>query len=1120
MKRVWTFLLVVLCSLNMVVNVHAVEIEKTYIDVSEHLIREGGRADLSTSETAELLDRVPTSTPMLFSMRSTAEELTIEEYLVQELSQFSETIDVSMYGISSFEEMGDIYWATLNEHPELFYVEGSVRIGYDAAGNIYGISPTYGTYTQEEIDAVYAAIEKPLQMLSDDMTEVEKILFLHDYLCVNVEYSEEDLESARYHSIEGVALEGMAVCEGYADSFQYFMNELDIPCNIVTNENHAWNQVQIDGEWYMLDATHDDPVHDQYGRAMHTYFLKSAALMDNRTWVESDFEICDSTRFDDAFWNNTAAQNIYQNGNWYYINESDMNLYCHEYGVDSISDPGDVVLEFGERWPVFDGGGNWVGSYSKLEKAEDKLIYSTPSDIVACDFDGTNQVSLATADTSKGYIYGMRLKNRQIIYQVAQAPDELAVEETTFDLVGMKAITGADIRLSEDAFYYTGEEQYPEITVELDGEVLEQDRDYSIDYDYPASGIGEVSVSITGIGYYKGTLDKAYEIKKIIQKIVCSKDNYEVEYGNASFNLNASVEGKVLQYTSSDEMVVTVDSDGTVAIAGIGTATITITAPGTEYYESDDKTIGIVVNRAQLPAVFTLDEKTYTYKGTAIEPVVNVEQLTAADYTITYVNNINAGNSEDENAPMVIVKGEGNYTGEIQLPFTIMPRELGEICDLPEIDELYYGQSLQSAMSVENDGSVYVDGTVTVEGSFAFVDSAQIPDAGTKEYKVLFTPTDSRNYIPKEFQVEVTTIPYGTAPNAPESNVEVEYIVAKLSDVTLPAGWGWKEDCLLLVGESVQCTAVYTGNDKGNYEVTEVNVTVTRLSCQHTSCLNTTTKASCTEDGKEIIVCNDCQMTISERILPKQGHLWDDGKITLEATAVSEGEKIYTCVNCGEKKTEVIPVNPESSEKPKNPEGSENSEDPENSDKPEDTENSGNSEKIDIPIKNTILKDEAGTAQYVVTKAGATGGTVTYKKNLKTKKSTVVIPGTIKIDGITYKVTAISKGAFKNNKMKKVTIPSGVTTIGDEAFSGCKKLTSVTIPSKVKKIGKKAFYKCSKLKSITIKTKKLKKNSIGSKAFKGIHKKATIKVPKKCFHNYKKWLNKAGVGSKATIKKQ
>ena len=80
----------------------------------------------------------------------------------------------------------------------------------------------------------------------------------------------------------------------------------------------------------------------------------------------------------------------------------------------------------------------------------------------------------------------------------------------------------------------------------------------------------------------------------------------------------------------------------------------------------------------------------------------------------------------------------------------------------------------------------------------------------------------------------------------------------------------------------------------------------------------------------------------------------------------------------------------------------------------------------------------------------------------------------------------------------------------------CTKLKKITIPTKVTSIGDEVFYGCKNLKNITIKTTKL--TSIGSKAFKGIHAKATIKVPKKKLAAYKKILRKKGVGSKAKIK--
>jgi hypothetical protein len=96
---------------------------------------------------------------------------------------------------------------------------------------------------------------------------------------------------------------------------------------------------------------------------------------------------------------------------------------------------------------------------------------------------------------------------------------------------------------------------------------------------------------------------------------------------------------------------------------------------------------------------------------------------------------------------------------------------------------------------------------------------------------------------------------------------------------------------------------------------------------------------------------------------------------------------------------------------------------------------------------------------------------------------------------------------------------AGITTIGDSAFYKCTSLTSIVIPKKVTKIGKKSFYGCKKLKTITIKTTKLKKKTIGSKAFKGVYKKAKFKCPKSKLKYYKKWIKKAGAPKKAKYKK-
>ena len=134
----------------------------------------------------------------------------------------------------------------------------------------------------------------------------------------------------------------------------------------------------------------------------------------------------------------------------------------------------------------------------------------------------------------------------------------------------------------------------------------------------------------------------------------------------------------------------------------------------------------------------------------------------------------------------------------------------------------------------------------------------------------------------------------------------------------------------------------------------------------------------------------------------------------------------------------------------------------------------------------------------------------------KTKKVIKKAAGTFTISGKQATFTAPA-----NKKATSLSIPSKVngvkvTAIAPSACAKMKKLKKVTIPSGVKTIGKKAFYGCKNLKNIVIKTKKLTSKSVGSKAFGSIYKKAVIKCPKSKKASYKKILLKKGL--KKTVK--
>lgn len=175
------------------------------------------------------------------------------------------------------------------------------------------------------------------------------------------------------------------------------------------------------------------------------------------------------------------------------------------------------------------------------------------------------------------------------------------------------------------------------------------------------------------------------------------------------------------------------------------------------------------------------------------------------------------------------------------------------------------------------------------------------------------------------------------------------------------------------------------------------------------------------------------------------------------------------------------------------------------------SEDDSNKNKVVI---GTTLNDSSGATYKVLTE-----NTVAYIKPFSKSVAKTVIPPTVTTNGTTFVVSSVAKNAFVGcTKLKSVTIGKNVTSIGDKAFYNCKSLQKITIPAKVTKIGKQAFANCKKMKLITIKSSKLTAKSVGSKAFKGIYKKPTVKVPKKKKKVYKKMLIAKGMPKKVKIK--
>lgn len=125
-------------------------------------------------------------------------------------------------------------------------------------------------FDTDTVKKVTRQIEKEKDLIIKDAkgSDYQKIKYVHDWLVDNIEY-DETFELANNRNIYGGLIGKKTVCEGYAKTFKYLLDELDIPCILVTGtatnsegeeENHMWNYVEIAGTWYSFDVTWDDPL--------------------------------------------------------------------------------------------------------------------------------------------------------------------------------------------------------------------------------------------------------------------------------------------------------------------------------------------------------------------------------------------------------------------------------------------------------------------------------------------------------------------------------------------------------------------------------------------------------------------------------------------------------------------------------------------------------------------------------------------------------------------------------------------------------------------------------------------------------------------------------------------
>ncbi len=185
------------------------------------------------------------------------------------------------------------YLTDLSNFVHPFNTFNKVNTTFNNTGRI--ILKKESRYTKEQIKKISEKVDEIYGKNYNTSKNVkENIKIFHDYIINNTKYDSSNttgLSSINSSTAYGVLFDGVGICSGYADAMSLFLEKMNVKNYRISSNTHVWNLVYVDGSWWHLDLTWDDPITSDGSNILSDkYFLINTNTLKNISNAEHTFD--------------------------------------------------------------------------------------------------------------------------------------------------------------------------------------------------------------------------------------------------------------------------------------------------------------------------------------------------------------------------------------------------------------------------------------------------------------------------------------------------------------------------------------------------------------------------------------------------------------------------------------------------------------------------------------------------------------------------------------------------------------------------------------------------------------------------------------------------------------